>query len=77
MSAEYVFKMKYAEKDMSGYYHVRWDCGVVAEVIAPTREEAYTTLWEMLGDCPSGRGWSWTASMLSVRDHRIVEKEDE
>lgn len=77
MSASYVFKMKYAEKDMAGYYYVRWDRGIVAEVVASTREEAFKSLWVMLGDCPRGRGWSWTAKVLSVRDHRIVEKGEE
>lgn len=77
MSAEYVFKMKYAEKDASGYYYVRWDRGVIAEVVAPTREEAFKKLWALLGDCPRGHGWVWTATVLSIRDHRIVEKETE
>lgn len=77
MSDEYVFKMKYAEKDSSGYYYVRWDRGVIAEVVATTRDEAFEKLWALLGDCPRGFGWKWTATVLSIRDHRIVEKETE
>lgn len=69
----YEFKMKYAEMDKSGYYYVRWDRGGVAEVVAPTREEAYKKLWALLGECPRGFGWTWTARVLSIRDHRIVE----
>lgn len=74
MADLYEFKMKYTEMDKSGYYHTRWDRGVVAEVVASTKEEAFEKLWVLLGKC-NRSGFCWTAQLLSVRDHRIASKE--
>lgn len=61
-----VFHMLAVEKDVSGYYYVRWDQAIPVEVEAQTREEAFTKLWAILGDAPLGRGWTWTAKVKKV-----------
>lgn len=65
----YIFKMSYVDKDPTGYYHVRWDRAITAEIVASNRDAAFAALWPSLGESPSGR--VWTAKVLSFRDFRI------
>lgn len=59
------FTMRYIDKDPTGYYYERWDRATPTLIIAPTKAEAYTALWAMLG--PSPRHWTWTAQIDKVR----------
>lgn len=54
------------EKDRSGYYFPRWDRAIPVEVEAETRDEAFQTLWRVLGEPSHGRGWTWTAKVKKI-----------
>lgn len=69
---QYVFEMKYVLARDDPYFHVRWDRATIAEVVAPSRGEAFTALWALLG--PSRDHMHWTAEVVSIRDLRVVEE---
>lgn len=64
----YQFDCRVTEMDKSGYYYVRWDRARARDVsvVAENEKEAYKKLWALLGDCPRGRGWCWTAKIDKV-----------
>lgn len=62
---QFEFTMRYVDRPIDGYYHTNWTNSVIATVVAPTRAEAFTTLWAMLGD--AGQHRTWTARVLSAK----------
>lgn len=54
----YRFTGRYIDKDPEGYYFPRWDKAVAISVVAPTKAEAFTKLWALLGPSPRHRVWT-------------------
>lgn len=65
MSVEFEFKMRYVDRDLDPYYYTNWDRAVSVTIKAPTRDEAFVVLWNMLGAAPRGR--KWVAHIDSVK----------
>lgn len=65
---QFEFDLRITARDLSGYYHPRWDRAERVTVRASTKGEAFTKAFAMLGDCPRGHGWCWTGITDSIRE---------
>jgi hypothetical protein len=59
------FEIRYTHRPTDPWYHTNWDHGGKAIVIASTKEDAFKTLWTMLGDAGSHR--TWTGRVLTAK----------
>lgn len=70
----FAFHMRVVEKDRSGYYYVDWTRATPLVVHAKNRAAAFQKCWQVMGDCPSGRGWTWTAEIDKITEVSEAER---
>lgn len=62
----YLFSLRAAEKDISGYYVTQWDRARPLAIQAPTQQEAITKADALL---PTLRhGWAWSFQVDTVTE---------
>lgn len=59
----YEFTIRYVDRPTDTYYYTNWDNSVVTTVIAPTKDQAFKSLWAMLGSAGNHR--TWTGRIIS------------
>lgn len=62
--SQFVFKMRAAQADRTGYYYTRWDQATPIEVVAASKKEALNKAEAVLGEPRTGRYWSYMVDKI-------------